>query len=57
VDRTCSTYGREVHTGFWWGDLRETGHLEDLEVDGRVISKWIITIEPVNPLDFTKITI
>jgi hypothetical protein len=20
----CSTYGeREMHTGFWWGDLRE----------------------------------
>ena len=19
----------EVHTGFWWGDMREMGHLED----------------------------
>jgi hypothetical protein len=27
----CSTYGkREVHTGFWWGDLKEGDHLEDL---------------------------
>ena len=24
----------EVHTGFWWGDMRERDHLEDLGVDG-----------------------
>ena len=23
----------EVHTGFWWGNLRERDHLEDLGVD------------------------
>jgi hypothetical protein len=26
--------------GFWSGDLRERGHLEDLGVDGKIISKW-----------------
>jgi hypothetical protein len=25
----------EVHTGFWWGDLREGDHLEDPGIDGR----------------------
>jgi len=30
-----------VHTGFWWGDLREEEHLEGLDIDGRIILKWI----------------
>jgi hypothetical protein len=31
----------EVHTGFWWGNLRKGDHLEDPGVDGRIILKWI----------------
>ena len=30
-----------MHTGFWWGDLRERDHLEDLSIDRRIILKWI----------------
>jgi hypothetical protein len=39
----CSTYGgkREVHTGFWWGDLREGDRFGDPGVDGRIILKGI----------------
>jgi hypothetical protein len=39
----CNTYeGRgEVHTGFWWGNLRERDHLEDPGVNGRTILKRI----------------
>jgi len=34
-------WGRgEVHTGFWWGNLRERDHLEDLGVDRRIILRW-----------------
>jgi hypothetical protein len=29
----------EVYTGFWWRDPRERDHLEDLDVDGRIILK------------------
>jgi hypothetical protein len=25
-----------VHTGFWWGGLGETDHLEDLDVEVKV---------------------
>jgi len=30
-----------MHTGFWWGDLRERDHLEEIGLDGRIILKWI----------------
>ena len=29
-----------MHTGFWWADLREDDHLEDIDVDGRIL-QWI----------------
>jgi hypothetical protein len=31
----------EMHTEFWWGELREEDYLEDPDVDGRIISEWI----------------
>jgi len=30
-----------VYTGFWWGNLRESDHLEDPDVDGRIILRQI----------------
>ena len=30
-----------MSTGFWWGNLRETYHLEELGVDGKIILKFI----------------
>jgi hypothetical protein len=32
---------RELHTGFWWGELSEGDHLGDRGVDGRIVVKWI----------------
>ena len=30
-----------MHTGFWWGNLRERDHLEDRSIDEREILRWI----------------
>jgi hypothetical protein len=31
-----------VHTGFWWGNLREEDHFDDPGVNGRIILKWTL---------------
>jgi len=31
----------EAYSGFWWGNLRERGHLGDTGVDGRIILRWV----------------
>jgi hypothetical protein len=38
---TCSTHEGEVYTVFWWGNLMERDHLEDPDIDGRVILRCI----------------
>jgi hypothetical protein len=31
-----------MHTGFWWTDLKERNDLENLDLEGRIILKWIL---------------
>jgi hypothetical protein len=31
----------EFYTRFWWGKQRERDYLEDPDVDGRIILRWI----------------
>jgi hypothetical protein len=33
--------GRVVCAGFWWGNLQEGDHIENLDIDGKIILKWI----------------
>jgi len=38
VGGNVARWGRaKVYAGFWWGNLRERGHLEDPGIDGRII--------------------
>jgi len=37
---TLYVWGIEVLAGFWWGNLKESDHLEDLDVGGRIW--WIL---------------
>jgi len=42
ISVTLHVWGRgEVHTEFWWGDLRGGDHFEELDVDARIILKQI----------------
>jgi hypothetical protein len=37
-------WGRaEVYTEFWWGNLRGRDYLDDPDVDGRIILRWIFS--------------
>ena len=29
-----------MYAGFWWGNLRERNHLEDPDIDERIILRW-----------------
>ena len=31
----------DMNTQFWWGDLRERNHLQNLGIGGRIKAKWI----------------
>jgi hypothetical protein len=43
-----------VHSGFWWGNLRESQHFEDKGVDGRIILKFILKLDEVYLTDLTQ---
>jgi hypothetical protein len=41
-----------VYTGFRWGNLKEKDHVEDPEVDGRIILRWILRIVGCEGMDW-----
>jgi len=41
--------------GPWWGNLRERDHLEDPDVDGRIILRWIFRKWDVGGMDWIQL--
>ena len=41
-----------MHTGFRWGNRREGDHLEDPDVGGRIILKWIFREGGMGDIDW-----
>jgi hypothetical protein len=37
----CSSHGEMRNTIFWLENLKGRDHLEDLDVDGKIILEWI----------------
>ena len=45
-----------MYTEFWWGNIKESDHLEGQGVDGRIILKWIFIkyYGSINWIDLAK---
>jgi hypothetical protein len=43
MSEACGTYGGEMYTRFWLGNLRERDHLENTGVYGKITLKWIFS--------------
>jgi hypothetical protein len=35
----CGTHDREVHTGSWFENIKESDHLEHLDLNGMILQK------------------
>ena len=40
---------REMHTGFWWGNMKGNDSLENINNDGRILLQFILKKEVKQP--------
>jgi len=45
---------REMHVGFWWGNLSERDHLKVPDLDGRIILRWMKRDEGMKWIDLAQ---
>jgi hypothetical protein len=38
-------FGTEIYIALWWGDMEERGHLENLNIEGRITLKYVLKKE------------
>jgi hypothetical protein len=50
----CGTHvgGREIYAEFCWRNRSERDHVEGLDVDGRIILKWILRLYSGGGMDW-----
>ena len=46
---------RRGYIGFGWGNMRESDHLEDQGVDGRIILRWIFRKWAVGVMEWIEL--
>jgi hypothetical protein len=42
MGRVVARMGRRVHVGYWWESQEVRDHLEDKDVGGWTVLKWIL---------------
>jgi hypothetical protein len=42
--RHVACMGEKMHAKFWWRNLKNSNHLEDLSIDWKLTIKWILKV-------------
>jgi hypothetical protein len=58
MDGACSAYGESgLYTGFWWGNLSGRDHFRNLDIDWRIVLKWIFRKWGLEGMDWIELAL